>query len=74
VPFGNGAMIKGEPALFSIDWKSSWLGHAVSRLGLPGGSLPPAIPRTHTAIEDGVAASEMLFTTIDRSIERSGGM
>lgn len=68
VPFGKGAMISGETALFSTDWKDGAFGEAATLLGHAKGDLPIELPRTHTAIgEQGIAEDQKLFTTIARS-------
>lgn len=66
---GKGAMIDGKPAKFTGNWKAKWFGGALDLLGYPKDNEPPDLPRTHTALEDGVAKDQALFTTIARSVK-----
>lgn len=68
VPYGRGATIDGEAALFSTDWKDETFSDAAKALGRVGGDPPSELPRTHTAIgPKGIAEDQRLFTTIARS-------
>jgi hypothetical protein len=62
-----GPMIGGEPAWFRPDWKGRYF-EAVDKFFSRGDFVAPArLPRTHTAIEDGIAAEGQLYTAIARS-------
>lgn len=72
VPYERGAMIDGKAAWFVPDWKEGMREAAFAVLGRPRWDEPERLPRTHTAIDDGVAEDEKLFTTIARSTLRPG--
>ena len=72
VPYDQGAVIDGQAALFTPDWKSDLFDAANKKLGHPKYDEPKPLPRTHTAIEpvQGIATEEQLFTTVSRSVLR----
>jgi hypothetical protein len=73
VPPGKGAMILDQPAIFRTDWKQAWYEREElhGALRRPEVREPCWIARTHTAIQNGIAKDEALFTSIACSAKDS---
>jgi len=61
-PLEGGALIGGEPGLFSNDWKPKGHRAAAAAMNWTPSRLDPTVQRTRVAVgEDGVAEDQMLF-------------
>jgi hypothetical protein len=64
---GSGPTIAGKAASFQSDWKPRWFASAAGLFGAEHYRKPMRLPRTHTAIQGGIAAEGQLYTLIARS-------